>query len=356
MPHSGPIYATRTLKSFARFSAPIKHHALHQRRFNSSNLASTPKDTTPIPPTSSTPPPPKRALSFRPLIWSTIFAALGLTGGYLVRTIVSPEPFPEPGTPADFAQLEQLARDVDGLDIVKRLREDGYHLHSDTPLKDSGEGKVGWRELDVKTVISDVGVQKPAFRSGDAPLKNVDEEGTSKQVTRTLTQQTIAGTRGLGVQRAFWNAATRELIAVIWFGGALSGWPGLAHGGAIATVLDEGFSRIVAGPETSLDSIPSSTSLSLTYARPTQANRFYVLRASFSSPSTENSSSPPPPPPEPKSAKSWRSPWKDLTKKPAAPSNEPAVEASGTIEDLEGKVCVRAKASFPASAVRITAP
>ncbi|OCK89292.1 uncharacterized protein K441DRAFT_690148 [Cenococcum geophilum 1.58] len=294
-------------------------------------------------------------LSFRPLIWSTIFAALGLTGGYLVRTIVSPEPFPEPGTPADFAQLEQLARDVDGLDIVKRLREGGYHLHSDTPLKDSGEGKVGWRELDVKTVISDVGVQTSAVRSGDAPLKNVDEEDTSKQVARTLTQQTMAGTGGLGVQRAFWNATTRELIAVIWFGGALSGWPGLAHGGAIATVFDEGFSRIVAGPETSLDSIPSPTSLSLTYARPTQANRFYVLRASFSSPSTENSPSPPPPP-EPKSAKSWLPPRKDLTRKPAAPSTKPAIKVSGTIEDLEGKVCVRAKATFPASAVRIAAP
>ena len=252
MPHSGPVYAIRTLRPFTCPSALNKRHALHQRRFNSSNLASTPKDTTPIPLTSSTPPPPKHPLSFRPLIWSTIFAALGLTGGYLVRTIVSPEPFPEPGNPADFARLEQLARDVDGLDIVKRLRGDGYYLHSDTPLKDSAEGKVGWRELDVKTVISDVGVQKSAVRSGDAPPKNVDEEDISKQVTRTLTQQTMAGTRGLGVQRAFWNAATRELIAVIWFGGALSGWPGLAHGGAIATVFDEGFSRIVAGPETSL--------------------------------------------------------------------------------------------------------
>ena len=252
MPHSGPTYAIRTLRPFTRPSALIKCRALHQRRFNSSNLASIPKDTTLIPLTSSTPPPPKRPLSFRPLIWSTIFAALGLTGGYLVRTIVSPEPFPEPGTPADFAQLEQLARDVDRLGIVKILRGDGYHLHSDTPLKDSAEGKAGWRELDVKTVISDVGVQKSAVRSGDAPPKNVDEEDTSKQVTRTLTQQTMAGTRGLGVQRAFWNAATRELIAVIRFGGALSGWPGLAHGGAIATVFDEGFSRMVAGPEISL--------------------------------------------------------------------------------------------------------
>jgi hypothetical protein len=266
MPHFGPTYAIRTLRPFARLSAPIKRHALHQRRFNSSNLASTPKDTTPIPPTSSTPPPPKRLLSFRSLIWSTIFASLGLTGGYLVRTIVSPEPFPEPGTPADFAQLEQLARDIDGLDIVKILRGDRYHLHSDTPLKDSGEGKVGWRELDVKTVISDVGVQESAVRSRDAPLKNVDEEDTIKQVTRTLTQQTMAGTRGLGVQRAFWNAATRELIAVIWFGGALSGWPGLAHGGAIATVFDEGFSRIVAGPETSLG-IHNSVSLVFSRAK-----------------------------------------------------------------------------------------
>ena len=123
---------------------------------------------------------------------------------------------------------------------------------------------MGWRELDVETVLSDIGIQKSAVRFGNAPLKNVDEGDTGKQVTRTLTQQTMAGTRGLGVQRAFWNAATRELIAVVWFGGALSGWPGLAHGGAIATVFDEGFSRIVAGPETSLG---MHNSVSLVFSR-----------------------------------------------------------------------------------------
>ncbi|OCL03147.1 hypothetical protein AOQ84DRAFT_227955 [Glonium stellatum] len=349
----GPIYTVRTIKPLVRHLAHLKRHALHQRRFNSSGLTSTPKHTTPTSQTSSTTPP-KRSLSLRPLVWSAICVALGLTSGYLVRTVVSPEPFPDPGTPADLAQLERLARDVDALDIVKILRGEGYHLHSDTPLNNSGEGKVGWRELDVKTVISDVGIQRSAGQSRNALLKTIDEKDRSMQLTRTLTEQAMAGTRGLGIQRAFWNAATRELIAVVWFGGGLSGWPGLAHGGAIATVFDEGFSRVVAGPETSLDSIPSAASLSLTYARPTQANRFYVLRASFSSPPTENS--PSPPPPEPKSAKSWLPPWKDLTKKPAAPRNEPIVEISGTIEDLEGKVCVRAKAAFPASAVRADSP
>ena len=59
----------------------------------------------------------------------------------------------------------------------------------------------------------------------------------------------MSGTRGLGVQRAFWNAETREMVAVVWIGGGLAGWPGVAHGGAIATVMEEVMARMVRGPE-----------------------------------------------------------------------------------------------------------
>ncbi|OCK78006.1 hypothetical protein K432DRAFT_406818 [Lepidopterella palustris CBS 459.81] len=337
------------IHSIKPFVLPKCNRVLQHRLNSTSGPASAP---TPNP--SSTPPPRKKPRSLRPLIWATICVAFGLGTGYIARSFAAPPPFPKPGSASDLKGLELLARDNDSLDIVKALRADGYHLHLDTSLDESGKGKVGWRELDVDAV-SDIAASRVAARSGIEHSDAVKKDDVGK-VTRTLTQQAMAGAGGLGIQRAFWNAATRELIAVVWFGGALSGWPGLVHGGAIATVLDEGLSRVVAGPDASLDTIPSPSSLTLTYRRPTQANRFYVLRASFSTAPTLPSETAPPMPSETPSAMSWLPPWKDLTKKPVPPVPEPNVEVFGTIEDLDGKMCVRAKATFPASAVRTPRP
>jgi hypothetical protein len=38
------------------------------------------------------------------------------------------------------------------------------------------------------------------------------------------------------------------MVAVIWIGGGLAGWPGVAHGGAIATIFEETMARMVRGP------------------------------------------------------------------------------------------------------------
>jgi acyl-coenzyme A thioesterase PaaI-like protein len=35
---------------------------------------------------------------------------------------------------------------------------------------------------------------------------------------------------------------------VVWIGGGLSGWPGVAHGGAIATIFEETMARMIRGP------------------------------------------------------------------------------------------------------------
>jgi hypothetical protein len=141
-----------------------------------------------------------------------------------------------------------LRRDIDSLDIVKALRAEGYHLHSDTALDESAKGKSGWRELDFPALLSDTPTAKLANES------QTNDNGTTPggEVTSTFTQKAMAGSGGLGIQRAFWNPVTRELIAVVFFGGRLSGWPGLAHGGAIATVLEDGLSRVIAGPDHAL--------------------------------------------------------------------------------------------------------
>jgi hypothetical protein len=131
--------------------------------------------------------------------------------------------------------LDSLSKDIDNLEIVQSLRSQSYNLHNDTALRSgpgisSGGGggrKIsaykGWLELDL-------------------------EFGRENEGKKGILG-TMRGTRGLGVQRAFWNAETKEMVAVVWIGGGLSGWPGVAHGGAIATVFEEIMARMVRGPE-----------------------------------------------------------------------------------------------------------
>lgn len=155
--------------------------------------------------------------------------------GYMVRNFASPPPLPLPGTQEDELELQALSADIDALPVVKSMRAQTYHLHSDTPLPEAGKvaAHVGWVELDIKRHITE----------------SKDDWGKK---TRTLTGESMAGFKGLGVQRAFWNAETGELVAVVWIGSSLSGWPGLAHGGAIATIFEDAMSRMVAGPNVSI--------------------------------------------------------------------------------------------------------
>ncbi|KAF2465931.1 uncharacterized protein BDR25DRAFT_238390 [Lindgomyces ingoldianus] len=247
--------------------------------------------------------------------WYGLCLAFGASAGYAVSSFAAPSPLPVPGSREDQLALEALALDIDSLEIVKALRAEGYHLHADTPLNEIGKGHRGWMELDVKRNMTEAALDK-------------------ERPSRTLTMESMAGAQGLGVQRVFWNSETRELVAVVWMGAALSGWPGLAHGGAIAIVFKDAMLRLVAGPNVPVDSIPPPSFMSVTYARPTPILNYYILRASFSTPDIPQQAPAPKPTPVGKST----------TSGPA-----PAVEVSATLETLEGKVCVRAKGTFPRS-------
>ena len=132
----------------------------------------------------------------------------------------------------------------------------------------------------------------------------------------------MAGARGLAVQRVWWNERERRAISVVFFGGGLSGWPGVVHGGTVATVVDESLGRVaILGLEGRTGELVSlrlcvcvtaafggggyglgswvweifeevlradewewlgvTANLELSYRAPTLANRFYVLRAEF---------------------------------------------------------------------------
>jgi hypothetical protein len=160
--------------------------------------------------------------------WYGGVLALGITTGLGARQFAAPLGLPSPGSPEDKLIVESLGQDIDRLEIVRTLRKQSFNLHADAPISGAGSGdksKVkGWVELDV------------------APTEDQEGEG------RSGILGALSGTRGFGVQRAFWNAETREMVAVVWIGGGLSGWPGVAHGGAIATIFEETMARMIRGP------------------------------------------------------------------------------------------------------------
>jgi hypothetical protein len=162
-------------------------------------------------------------------LWYSSILALGITTGLSARHFAAPLGLLPPGSPDDKLILQSLSQDIDNLEIVKRLRKESFNLHRDTsvvPSASPGSRKIwgkGWVELDVD------------------PSKELEAGGKG-------LLGAMSGTRGLGVQRAFWNEETKEMVAVVWLGGGLAGWPGVAHGGAIATIFEEAMARLVRGP------------------------------------------------------------------------------------------------------------
>jgi hypothetical protein len=122
---------------------------------------------------------------------------------------------------------------------VQSLRAQSYNLHNDTSLR-SGPG--------LKSSGGGGGGRKISAYKGWLEL-DLDLGRREGEVGKSGILGVMSGTRGLGVQRAFWSAETREMVAVVWIGGGLAGWPGVAHGGAIATVFEEVMARMVRGPE-----------------------------------------------------------------------------------------------------------
>lgn len=233
---------------------------------------------------------------------------------------LAPPPMPDPGTYEDSVLIADLNKQIDDDFKVKVLR--GKCLGVTKQLK-GAEG--GWVEI----------VPPPP------------EE--TKSVKESLVNQ-MQGAKGLGVERLFWDRGEQKLVAVVWFGGSLCGWPGVTHGGAAATALSDKLSLAASLAEgrdskVSAAAIPQRmpgtgnhakmfapperpdepAQLNLSYVKPTLANNFYVIRIQ---------------------------PSMDLEQDPAkiVPS-EPAGghEYEATLETLDARICVKAKARFEAS-------
>lgn len=205
-----------------------------------SQLEST--TTTPPPPPPSPPPepsqptPPKPSRRTRRIISTTLFLALGYLTGAAVRELIHPSAPPHPTSEEDARTTADIARRAAALPLVRQLASDP-----------------AWTSW-------------PAYSGLPAA-----------SLPRRMTSGPLSGSRGVGgYQRVFRNARTGELVGVVFLGGATVGWPGVVHGGCIATMLDESAGRCAARHLPGGSGVTAS--LDLRYLVPTQSNDFYVVR------------------------------------------------------------------------------
>jgi acyl-coenzyme A thioesterase PaaI-like protein len=235
--------------------------------YSTSNLTQTPPSGDPhnaheeAPPSPVEPPksaPPKAKRSLRPYIFATVCFLVGAAAGQYIKLVIAPPPLPTPGTPEDESLTAYIHKLASKLPIVQSLSID------------------------------------PSWISWDA-YSNF----TPAEKAHRITTGPLAGARGTG-----------EFVSVLWLGGAVAGWPGVAHGGLIATVLDESLSRAA------IARFPAKTgvtaNLELTYLAPTVTNAFVIIRVY---PALEG-------------------------------STDTKGFVAGRMETLEGKVCVEAKGLF----------
>jgi acyl-coenzyme A thioesterase PaaI-like protein len=241
-------------------------------------------DTHPPPP-----PPPHQKRSLRPYIYATLFFILGSSIGRYAAYVVAPPPLPAPGSREDEILSSTIETMASKLPVVQKLNAD--------------PNNVSW----------------PAYSTF-----------SEEEKPRRITSGALGGARGLGGYQHIWhNRQTGEFISVVWIGGALAGWPGVAHGGLLATVLDESLGRAA------IATFPVKTGvtakLEVTYRRPTVTNAFYVVRTR---PMTE----------EEVVAQGL---GKGTSGKEASKGRSRKMWVLGTVEEAgSGKVCVEARGLF----------
>ena len=175
------------------------------------------------------------------MIYATIFLVVGMGAGNLVSSLVFPPPLPEPGTEVDEFFAARARADLGKLPLVRELRA----------------RRDAWLEYDAYMALG------------------------PDEAARSMTAALLAGARALAVQRVFWNKAERRIISVVFLGGAMAGWPGVLHGGASATMLQENLERVAGGPEFGAEGKGDYRlrDFTIDYRKPAYANRLYVVRA-----------------------------------------------------------------------------
>lgn len=102
---------------------------------------------------------------------------------------------------------------------------------------------------------------------------------------KRLTTGPLGTSAGIGgYQHVFHNSVTGEILTVVHLGFSLMGFPMVAHGGVLATLLDEQCARAAMEDATFVGAGANkkgivTARLEIKYRRPTTIDEFYVVRA-----------------------------------------------------------------------------
>ncbi|KAI2469704.1 HotDog domain-containing protein [Annulohypoxylon bovei var. microspora] len=250
-------------------------------------ISATAAATSPLPPSQPAPAPapdsasPPHRPHRRRLFYSAAFLILGLGLGTALRFTLAPPTPPLRGSDEDQYLAQEIRTRGSSLPLVQALSSDP-----------------SWTSWDAYS----------GFSSSPTATR-------SKMVQSRITSGPLSGSRGLPFQRIFHHASSGEVVSVLYFGSGTGGWPGVVHGGALATLLDESLGRCA------ILRFPARTGvtarLELSYRRPTTTSGFYVIRARPMDDERDT--------PEKRERKLW---------------------VEGTLETVDGRTCVEAKALF----------
>ncbi|CAK7203625.1 hypothetical protein SEUCBS139899_006363 [Sporothrix eucalyptigena] len=228
-----------------------------------------------FPPQPPPPPPKKRRVRISTLVFLAVGASLAVTLRVFQTSQPRPveEQFPR-GTPLERDAKLKLAQMADKIQLVKVLEAD----------PDWDEWDVGkrWSEIDAKERASVAEVAGGEIVDGADVAEELASTGLPRLVAPPTPQRTrlttgaLGGVAGMGgYHRIFHNHVTGEIVSVLYIGRALNGWPGVTHGGALATILDEALGRCA------ILAFPARTGvtarLELSYRNPAEVNNFYVV-------------------------------------------------------------------------------
>ncbi|EYE96937.1 PaaI family thioesterase [Aspergillus ruber CBS 135680] len=179
--------------------------------------------------------PSKRSIWLRRLVYATIFGGLGMLAGQRIEEKVAAPPVP--GSLEDKIVMEELLR------IYEKATPIVMELRSNPDYEES----------------------------------NVYQNYSEEENKHRLTAGPLRGSRGLALQKVFYNRKEQESISVVFLGEGTEGWPTITHGGALATVIDENLGRVA------LRSFPGKTgvtaNLQLNYRAPVYSGHFYTFHS-----------------------------------------------------------------------------
>ncbi|ROW10170.1 hypothetical protein VMCG_01850 [Cytospora schulzeri] len=276
-------------QSFRGFSTSLRLHKEHQIPPPTTATAASSPSPPPGRPSSqssnpSNPPPPPSRRRGRRWISAVFLILLGATTGTALRAVLAPPPPLLPGTEVDTALKSDIREAASHLPIVKRLLADPDW---------SSNHHEAYEGLPIDS--------RPS----------------------RITTGALGGSRGIGGYQHVWrNDKTGEAVAVIYFGTGTIGWPGVVHGGVIATILDEHSARAAMRDLSASGKGPLTANLDITYKSPTLSSDFFVVRANAV---PEEALAPE------ERGKRGRKVWVDAR-----------------IETVEGRVCVESRALFVA--------